>query len=482
MKKNNKEAFYTSTTFISLVLIFISLLSSSNLVSMKLIPNKYLIVVITGLMIIDSLLILGMRFKKAKSSLKILSLVFCLIVSLITLQINKGTQFMSRITGANKDVYNLVFIVKDDSEIKSVKDLRNEKVGANIDFDGASIDVGLPLIKSQFNYIPNLIDYSKFDKLGEDLMDGNVDVILTQEFNISIFDELIQDFKSRVRILEMVSYEQSLDIENTDVNVTEDAYSIFVTGIDTYGSISSVSRSDVNMLITVSPKTHEVLLTSIPRDYYVELGTKGKKDKLTHAGIYGVNESIQTIEKLLNVDIDYFLKVNFSSVQNIVDALGGVDVYSEHAFRAYTDNSVYIQSGMNHVNGKQALAFVRERYGLPRGDHDRVMNQQELIKAVINKAVSPKMLSSFGKVLGSVSSAIQTSIPQDTLSLIIKDQLNNNHKWTIIQSAVSGNGSYSSTTYSMYGHNVYVMIPDIKSVEVARSKIKSVVKGERLSE
>lgn len=471
MKNNKKELFIFTRSFILSVLVGVSILTIFNLIRLNLIPDKYLYPVF-GLMI---LMVTGITFGmyKTKKSwiFKILSLLLSLAMVVGSFYIVKGSSFLDKITGADKNVHNVVMLVREESPYESVDQVKDFLFGANVQFDKDSIDKALPLIEDKYGFTPNIDQYTKFDVLGQHLLDGTLEVILVSESSISTIDELVKGFESKTKILGMVSYEEDLGLEVGNVNVKKDTYSIFVTGIDTYGSIASVSRSDVNMIVTVAPSTGQILLTSIPRDYHVELGTKGQMDKLTHAGIYGVNESVTTLEKLLDIEIDYFLKVNFSSVENIVNALGGVDVYSHYTFTSVSGYDFV--KGMNYVDGKKALAFVRERKNLPNGDNDRVVHQQELIKGILNKAMSPKIITNFSGILNSVSGALQTNIPSSTLSGIVKEQLDSNIQWNILQISLKGYDRMSNTTYSMWGHNVYVMEPDLSSVGQASIFINS---------
>ncbi len=478
--KKNKEFFLFSNKFIAVVMLLVSSVSIYTLVRLNMIPDKYLYPLVGLAVIVNLVMLLGLFKSKKKGLFKVLSLLVSLGLIVGSFYFINGTaSFLDTITDADKNVHNVAIVVRKDSEYKKVDDVKDLKFAANTMVEDKAIEKALPLIQSKFKFTPEIIDYKQYDSLGNDLLNNTVEVILVSEANLSTINELVDGFNSETRILGMVSYEEKIETVVPEVNVKKDTYSIFVTGIDTYGSIASVSRSDVNMIVTVSPSTGQILLTSIPRDYHVELGTKGKLDKLTHAGIYGVDESVKTLEKLLDIEIEYFLKVNFSSVENIVNALGGVDVYSHYTF--VSASGVSFTKGMNYVDGNKALTFVRERYNLPNGDNDRVVHQQELIKGILNKAMSPKIITNFNGILNSVSGAMQTSIPSNKLTGIVKDQLDTNRSWEIIQYSLTGEGSMSNTTYSMYGHNVYVMNPDQSTVEKAHKLIQSMENGERIT-
>ena len=251
-------------------------------------------------------------------------------------------------------------------------------------------------------------------------------------------------------------------------------YNIYITGIDTSRNINNVARSDANIIATVNLNTHEILLTSIPRDYYVTLHRYGAKDKLTHSGIYGVNETVTTVEDLLCIDINYYVRVNFTTVIKLVDELGGIEVNSDYAFTANGTNYSF-KKGINYLNGKEALAFSRERYSFEDGDNQRVKNQQKVISAIIDKVTSSTtILTKYTSILSALEGSFQTNIDQDELSKIVKDQLNSMPSWTIKSNSLTGTGDYAST-YSMGSQELYVMRPDETSVKTATQKINEVL-------
>lgn len=472
MKKKKTEFILSKPNFILGTMVLISVLFVILINRLNIVPNKFLIVIVVAIGFLNAIVAQGLvRKKVAKKNLyKVAALILSVSLIVSSFYIVKGSSFLDQITGANKSIYNVAIIVKEDSPYESVSDVKDLVFGFNEMQDQKSIDKAIPLIKDEYKFTPRLREFSDFEDLGNNLLNETIEVALISEAHIATVNDIIDGFETEIRILGMVSYEEELGVETPNVNISSDTYSVFLTGIDTYGTIASVSRSDVNMIITVSPSSGEILLTSIPRDYHVELGTIGKMDKLTHAGKYGVKESITTLEKLLNIDIDYFLKVNFSSVERIVDALGGVDVYSKYSFTTL-HGKFPITSGMNHLNGKQALGFVRERYSLPNGDNDRVVNQQELLEGILNKIVSPKIITNFSSILNSVSGAIQTNMPSATLSGIIKNQLDKNTAWKISQYSLTGFNSSSTTAYSMPGRYTYVMEPNWDTVNKASNLI-----------
>lgn len=224
--------------------------------------------------------------------------------------------------------------------------------------------------------------------------------------------------------------------------------------------------------MSINTNTHEALLTSIPRDYYVTLHSYGAKDKLTHSGIYGVNETVKTAEDLLDTDINYYVRVNFTTVIKLVDKLGGIDVYSDYNF---SRNGYNFKKGYNHINGDAALVFSRERYSFAGGDNQRVKNQQHVIEAVMKKVLnSTTLLTKYTDILDSLKGSFQTNIAQDDISSLVKDQINNMSSWTIKSNSLTGTGA-SSSTYSMGSTKLYVMVPNSTSVTSAKEKIDEVL-------
>lgn len=262
-------------------------------------------------------------------------------------------------------------------------------------------------------------------------------------------------------------------------DLTQKAFNIYVSGIDVYGEITTESRSDVNLIVTVNPKTHEILITTTPRDYYVTIpGISGEaKDKLTHAGIYGIDTSIATLENLYNTEIPFYTRVNFTSVIDIVDAMEGIDVNSDVAFTTGKEAGtvVEITEGKNHLNGKEALAFVRERKAFADGDNQRGKNQQALMTALIKKAVSPVILIQAKDIIAGITGNAETNMSEKQIKALIKMQLNDLKGWTIETVAASGNDSGKQYCYSYSGGPLYVCVPDQAVVSQIQEKIHTLL-------
>lgn len=307
-------------------------------------------------------------------------------------------------------------------------------------------------------------------------------------FGLLIDLEGYEDSRDRLKEIHTETVETIIEVEkpkNEQQDAEEDdaasgsVFSVYISGIDSRGTISTVSRSDVNIIATVNTETHQVLLVSTPRDFYVPLSISGGvPDKLTHAGIYGINVSMETLEMLYETDIDYYFRVNFSGFENIIDALDGITVESDTSFTTF--DSYQIQAGENTLNGAQALSFARERKAFADGDRQRGKNQMAVIKAVINKVLSPALLSNYSGILQGVSDSFESSMPYDTLAELVRDQLDSGAEWNIVTYSVNGTGD-SQKPYSL-STNAYVMVPDTSTVDHAIELMDKVKNGEILTQ
>ena len=264
--------------------------------------------------------------------------------------------------------------------------------------------------------------------------------------------------------------------------ITKEPFVIYLSGVDTRGELTEKARSDVNILAVVNPQTKQVALINTPRDYYVDLAGTNSKDKLTHAGLYGVETSMATLGNLYGVNVEHYIRINFAGFISIIDAVGGVDVYSDQAFTSvgspgYYDPTTFAE-GWNHLDGKSALAFARERHAFASGDIQRGINQMKVIDAMANKLKSPTVLMSFSKLMDAVSDCFVTSLSQEQISALVRMQLSDLANWDIQSYSVTGSSGKSSQCYSAKGQSLYVMKPDESSVTQAKELIASVLGGE----
>ena len=272
-------------------------------------------------------------------------------------------------------------------------------------------------------------------------------------------------------------------LSNAEANkITKEPFVVYLSGVDTRGDLTDKARSDVNIIAAVNPVTKQVVLINTPRDYYVDLAGTNSKDKLTHAGLYGVQTSMDTLGNLYGVDVQHYIRINFAGFINIIDALGGVDVYSDQAFTSvgspgYYDPTTFVE-GWNHLDGKAALAFARERHAFKTGDVQRGINQMKVIDAMLNKIKSPALLMGFTKILDAVSDSFVTSLSQNQISALVRMQLSDFAEWNIERYTVTGTSGSSTKCYSAKGQKLYVMKPDEASVAKAKEMIAAVMGGE----
>ena len=460
----------------SIVLAFVSILTIVLLKNYDILPFKYMLLLSIGLILIPGLLIFFMLKKKTKKIIKVILSIFSIIVitilAIILVYLQKTFKFLDNLKDDGYFVKNYSVIVLNSSKYNKIEDLEDR----NIDYYfNSKKDKNSVLNELNKKVSLNSIEVNGYDELVNDLYDKKVDAILLEESYIGIIEENNVDFSVDTKVIYTIEIKSKSKTIVKEVDVKEETFNIYISGIDTYGNISSVSRSDVNIIATINPNTKQILLTTIPRDYYVQLdGTTGYKDKLTHAGIYGIDKSIKTLENLLDIDINYYFKVNFSSLEKIVDALDGVDVYSEYTFVGF-EGTQYVK-GYNRVNGQQALQFARTRKTIDGGDRTRGKNQQALIQAILKKACSKDIIVKYPTILNSLSDSFQTNMSTDKLTSLIKKQIDDMTPWNVTSIGLDGTNG-SEYTYSYGNQKLYVMIPDEETIENAKDMIKQVSRG-----
>ena len=362
-------------------------------------------------------------------------------------------------------------VVLNNSGYEKLEDLKNKKLAYMLDNYAVSIKEKLNL-----DYEEKL--QTALYRVSDTLLKGEVDAIVLEESYFILAKEEMDGFEESIKVIYTFEIPVNKEEISDSVNITLKPFVLYISGIDRYGKIKTLrGRSDVNQLVVVNPNTNKVLLVNTPRDYYVQLhGTTGLKDKLTHAGIYGIDKSKNTLGDLYNINIDYYLRVGFDTLINIVDVIGGLDIYSDKAFKSYTIGSVYIKEGWNHLNGLETLAFARERYAYSTGDRHRGENQQQVISAIIEKITSKDvLLKNYNNILNTLSSTFQTNMSTEMITSFIRMQLDKMSKWEVEMISVTGSDS-RNYTYSMgSNHLLYVMEPDMNSVNVAKNKIKEVL-------
>ena len=461
--------------FLAIAMALITIITLCLFKFIDILPGEYFIVLCILLILIDvglSLLILTRKGVKRRAVGSVLSIIYIIFLILAIIYELNTIGFLKKIGFTDYKTENYSVLVLKDSDYEEIEDLDGESIGS-LEFNTDGLEKAKEKIEKEIT--PEFITTDNITTLKDDFLAEEYAGMLIEDSMLSMVNESDGEFSESYRVI----YEFSVDVETKDiaeeVNITEEAFNIFISGIDTYGSISSVARSDVNMVITVNPNTNKILITSIPRDYYVTLAGKNAKDKLTHAGIYGIETSVGTIENLLDIKINYYIKVNFTSLLDIVEALGGVNVYSEYSFTS--KDGYYYQKGYNNVDGKKALSFVRERGAFTEGDRVRVKNQAAMIEALINKAISPSIIVKYTSLLNALDGSFVTNIPTKDITDFIKKQIDEMPEWEFENISLDGSNGYDYT-YSYGGTKLYVMIPDNETVINATNKINEVLKEE----
>ena len=320
----------------------------------------------------------------------------------------------------------------------------------------------------------------------QQLLDGKAQAMVLNSGYESLLEGMANDFSSKIKklyqynhVTEVAEEPAKPAAENTQTSQTpaeNQPFNLYISGIDTFGPVSSVSRSDVNVIATINPKTHQILLTTTPRDAYVPIADGGadQKDKLTHAGIYGVEASMHTLARLYDTPIDYYVRLNFTSFLNIIDTVGGIDVYNDQAFTSLYGKYDF-PVGELHLNADQALGFVRERYSLSGGDNDRGKNHEKVITALIKKLGSRQTLLQAQEVMDRMSQSVQTNLPLAKAMELVNEQLESGQAYTVTSVALTGHGSTGLPSYAMPGAELYMMQVDEASLAERQAQIKQVL-------
>lgn len=495
-KKKNKRLiskFMTIFMIISLALLIF------QIIKLNLLPAKLIVLVSLVMIILCLIIILIFHFKAKKFLPRILAgfVALCMCVGLAygNYFIYKTDDTFDVVTSlADSKATMTSIVVLKSSSIKKEKDLKGKTIGTILAMDKVATKRMLKDLDSD-NIKYKTKDYSTLDDMMEAFYAGEVDAICLNEKYRDILHESEAYFNFQTDSSVVHQNVHYTKVEKNDnpsdpVNdISKDAFTILVSGNDSYGTLQdSNTRSDANLLLTVNPKTGTILMTSIPRDYYVELVCpeddpelacpEGSSDKLTHSGLMGVKSTEETIEKALGIKINYNVRINFSSVVNLVDALDGIDLdikKGEEVDIFYVNSQPGLSVGKHHVDGETALAFARERHAYLDGDNQRVRNQQKVFKAIFKRIVSPKMITNYGKFMDALAVAFDTNLSGDEISNFVKYELNNMPDWKIESYAIVAEPDYQFC-YQSQSYASVVQQNDIMN-EVARKKIEAVLNG-----
>lgn len=438
------------------------------------------------LLLVWLIVLLTQFTKKMHIGGKILSIIMCILLGVGLHAMVKANSLLGNITDSEYKIDKMVVIVMNNDSAEEMKDALSYQFGMQNVQNGSEGEKSYKAVEQlnqDYNTELATEEYDSMDSLVEALYDGNVQAIIMNDALRSTVEDHFETFSDDTRILETIEFKTEIK-KARNIDVTKDPFNVYISGIDVFGDISTNSRSDVNIVATINPTTKQILLTTTPRDYYVEIPgvSGGAKDKLTHAGIYGVDTSMATLSELYGgIDVDYYVRVNFSGVQDIIDAIGGITVYSKYSFSTWLAPHYHYDKGYNDMNGAEALWFARDRKNVPGGERQRGKNQQQVIKAIINKVTSPSVLANYGDIMEAVGGCIQTNMTDDQLKSLVKMQLSDGAEWNIVSLAADGKGT-RGYCYSYTGKSLYVMEPNYSTVEYIDNVMQKVMDGEILTE
>jgi len=436
---------------------------------------RFLNIIITiGLLVVLAISIFLQKTKKSPLVTTAVLVIFSL-VSLVGIfgfkQMIDITNRMNQ-TAAFSEV-EMSIVVPKDSDIKDVSQLTSVQAPTKVDKN--NIDTLMSALKKDKKVDVKVEDVASYQEAYDNLKSGKSKAIVLSGSYASLLESVDSNYASNLKTI--YTYKIKKKNNNSAKQVDSKVFNIYISGIDTYGSISTVSRSDVNIIMTVNMNTHKILLTTTPRDAYVKIpdGGADQYDKLTHAGIYGVETSEKTLENLYGINIDYYARINFTSFLKLIDQLGGVTVHNDQAFTSLHGKFDF-PVGDIQMNSEQALGFVRERYSLDGGDNDRGKNQEKVISAIVNKLASLKSVSNFTSIVNNLQDSVQTNMSLDTINALANTQLDSGSKFTVTSQAVTGTGSTGQlTSYAMPNSSLYMMKLDDSSVESASQAIKNLM-------
>lgn len=460
---------------ITLIQLLMTVVFTAVLWNSGMVPGKYLGILFAVLIVLFGIMF-GLQFLKSK--IYILGIVLSILISIAlgfgTYYLAEANQMLANVGGATYKTDNMIVVVRADDSAENILDAKDYKYGIQTSLDQENNEKMLEDMESVLGQAPDLEEYETVQEEAQALLDGEIGAAVYNEALAGLIEDNIEGYSDQVRVL--YQYGIQTEIAQEEEKDVDQPFNIYISGIDVAGDITTNSRSDVNIIMTVNPKTHKILLTTTPRDYYVTIPeiSGDQRDKLTHAGIYGVDRSMATLENIYGIDISYYARVNFTSLIRIVDALGGVDVYSEYAFETA---GYQFQKGTNHLNGEQALAFSRERYSFESGDNQRGKNQEAVLTAILQKAMSPALLANASELITSVSDCVETNMTRTEMAKFINMQLSEGSSWTIESVAATGSGD-NQACYSSGSQLLYVMWPDEESVAEISEKMQQVLNGE----
>lgn len=482
--KKKKRQHYLLYKLISFILIIMTIITLGTLIYKDIFPIFYLVPIIIAsaicLFVISFILNKTILRSWIKNIFSFFSMVIIVVEILILLFGTTTLKFLSNLTDTGYRVETFGVYVLEDSSYKRIDDLSSKKITYLSHNDEANMKEALELLKKDINYeeesadsLANLINIIETGKTDAIFLETSYADIIREEFNES-YDKL--------KLIKTYDVVDIVNVMTSDTDITKDSFIIYISGIDTAGNVASKARSDVNILLAINPESKEILMINTPRDYHVTLASKGKKDKLTHAGIYGIEESVKTLENLYDIDIDYYGRINFTSFVKIVNALDGIKVdvpkaiCEQNSNRSKKDGDlICLSKGYQTLNGEQALALARHRKTI--GDRKRGENQMLILEAIINKAISPKIITKYNSILKALDDKVITNMTENEMIKFIKKQMEGEFTWNF--NSISANGTNArGQCYSTGSANLSIIEPNQETIDDVKIAIRNLFNGE----
>lgn len=486
-KKRRAWAFAIGSVLV-LIQLVLTVLFLLKIFKLDILPFKYLFM-INIILILLVLYDFTSQFTKSHILGKLISVMLSCLILFTYLFAAKFDSVLDKLGAANVEIDIVDVCVLSNDKAQNLNDAANYKFAINSTASNANINTSIESISSETGKTIKPTEYTNWSNLVNALYDNkNVQAIVINHSMMSIISQEFPDFEDNIKIIKTYEYKEKVELDASNVNVKRDPFIIYVSGISSDDGedtkLASKALSDVNILAVINPETKQVLLVTTPRDSYIKIsnssGVTGY-DKLAHAGSYGVDKSIEALENLYGINIDYYVKINFAGSQAVIDALGGITIESEIEFTNGWEAapvSYHFVQGANECDGEKAIAFARERKAFAAGDFQRGRNQTAVIKGIIQKATSPAILTRYSAVMDTVSDMFLTNIPSSAISDLVKLQLSNSTPWNIQTYSISGKtDEYRHLEVSnVYGASIVLQYEE--DISTATKLMNKVIAGE----
>ena len=480
-RSRSNDRFDTQMIANGVLLILFALLAgiaSYTMYAHNILAFRHVNVIYTAVLVVVFLVCLLLTlFKKGKHLVTVLLVLFSIVVGVSLFAFKSLVDVADNINKtASYSEIEMKVVVPANSSISDVSELTNMQAPTSA--DESNINALIANIKSEKGVELTVDPVDSYQSAYENLINGSSQAMVLNSSYSSLLELSYNDYESNLKTI--YTYKIKKAIEDTAKTTDKNVFNIYISGIDTSGAVSTVSRSDVNLILTVNMNTHKILMTTTPRDSYVRIpdGGADQYDKLTHAGIYGIETSVKTLENLYDIPINYYARLNFTSFVKLINALGGVTVYNDQAFTSLHGNYNFGVGNINLTSGEEALGFVRERYSLEHGDYDRGNNQLKVIQAIVEKLTSFQSVSNYSDVISTLQDSIQTNMPLNTMMSLVNEQLDSGKTFIFSSQEVTGTGSTGQlTSYAMPNASLYMIQLDDASVAKASQAIKNVMEG-----